>query len=73
MDGKLLIKLFGDILYAKGVINLDELEHLLDLRNPQDLDAYTERILRGDFNAYRRGEHYTGFGTEGADISAVST
>lgn len=59
MDGKLLIKLFGDILYIKGIINADELDGLLDLQDARELDAYTDRLLRGDFNAYKRGEHYT--------------
>lgn len=58
---KLLINLFGDILYSKGVINLDELDGLLELRTAADLDVYTEKMLRGEFNAYKRGEHYTGY------------
>lgn len=59
MDVKIVIALFGDILYAKGVINLDELNGLYDIRNVQDVSAYTDKMLRGDFNAYLRGEHFT--------------
>lgn len=58
MDSKLVIGLFADILYAKGVINYDELMGLYDIQTVADLNPFTEKMLRGDFNAYRTGEHY---------------
>lgn len=59
MDSKLIIGLFADILYSKGVINLDELHGLYDITCVADLNPFTEKMLRGEFNAYRKGEHYT--------------
>lgn len=61
MDAKLLIKLFADILYIKGVLNADELDGLDSIATVRDLDTFTERLLRGEFNAYKQGEHYTGY------------
>lgn len=59
MDSKIVIALFADILYAKSIINLDELNGLYDIANVQDVAAYSEKMLRGEFNAYLKGEHYT--------------
>lgn len=56
---KLLIALFADILYIKGIICYDEFEALMDLKDPSDLDDFTEKLLRGEFNVYRKGEHYS--------------
>ena len=56
---KLVIQLFGDILYHKGILNADEYESLLDTKCVNDLNAYMERMYRGEFDAYKRGEHYT--------------
>ena len=42
----------------KKIICFDELEALLDAKTEQDIHAFTERLLRGDFNVYRKGEHY---------------
>jgi hypothetical protein len=43
----------------KKIICFDELEALLDAKNEQDIYAFTDRLLRGDFNVYRKGEHYS--------------
>lgn len=59
MDGRVSIQLMADILYIKGIICLDELEALLDIRTSKDAEQFTEKLLRGDFNAYRKGEHYS--------------
>ena len=48
----------ADILYMKKIICYDELEALLDAKNEQDIYAFTDRLLRGEFNVYRKGEHY---------------
>lgn len=61
MDVKIIVALFADILYAKGVINLDELNGLYDIRTIEDVSKYSDKILRGDFNAYLKGEHYTSY------------
>ena len=59
MDGRVSIQLMADILYIKGIICLDELEALLDIRTSKDAEQFTEKLLRGDFNVYRKGEHYS--------------
>jgi len=61
MDGKIVIALIVDILYAKGIINLDELNGAYDIATIEDVSKYSERILRGEFNAYLKGEHYTSY------------
>lgn len=58
MDAKIVIALFADILYMKGIICFEELDAIFDIRNEQDVQAFTERLLRGEFNVYKRGEHY---------------
>lgn len=59
MDGKLAIGLFADILYIKGILCYEELEAIQDIKNAEDVGAFIERLLRGDFNVYKRGEVYT--------------
>lgn len=59
MDVKTLIALFADILYIKGIICFEELDGLFDIRNEKDVEAFTEKLLRGEFNVYKRGEHYS--------------
>jgi hypothetical protein len=58
MDGKVVLGLLADILYIKGHICYDEFEALQEVRNEHDVYAFTERLLRGEFNVYKRGEHY---------------
>jgi hypothetical protein len=58
MDGKVVIGLIADILYIKGHICYEEFESLQDVRNEQDVYAFTEKLLRGEFNVFKRGEHY---------------
>lgn len=55
---KLVIGLFADIMYIKGFICYDEFQALMELKTPSDLDAFQEKLLRGEFNVYRKGEHY---------------
>lgn len=59
MDAKIIIGLFADILYMRGLLCFDEMESLLDIKNESDVFAFSERLLRGDFNAYKRGEIYS--------------
>ena len=59
MDGRVAIQLFADILYIKGILCYDEFECLLDIQTSSDAEQFTEKLLRGDFNVYKRGEHYT--------------
>lgn len=59
MDGRVVIQLFADVLYIKGVICLEEFEAMLDIRNSNDAEDFTEKLLCGEFNVYKRGEHYS--------------
>lgn len=53
---KSVIQFFSDVLYLKGVICLDEYEGIMDCCVPKDLDKVFEKMMRGEFNAYRRGD-----------------
>lgn len=55
---KIVIGLLADILYTKEIICFEELEALYDMKTPNDVYTFTERMMRGDFNVYKRGEHY---------------
>lgn len=63
---KMVLKFMADILYVKGILCVEELEAIDNVRTPADLDAVFERILRGDFNVYKRGEVYTGYASTGS-------
>lgn len=62
MMDKLVLGLLADILYIKGIICLDEFEALGDITKPADIDVFVDRMLREDFNVYKRGEAYVGYG-----------
>ena len=66
---KLVLKFFADALYLKGLLCYEELEAIYDIRSPQDLEEVFEKMIRGEFNAYRKGEPYTEYlGEERAGI-----
>lgn len=58
MDSRAVLGLLADILYIKGVICYDEFEAIQDISCEQDCYLFTEKLLRGEFNVYKRGEHY---------------
>ena len=53
---KLTLGFLADLLYCKEVICYEEFEALQAARTPMDLDVITEKMLRGEFNVYKRGE-----------------
>ncbi len=55
---KLLLGFLADILYINGVICFEEFEAIGEIKSPSDLDKFVDRMLRSDFNVYRRGEGY---------------
>lgn len=59
MDGRVVIQLLADILYIKGILCFDEFEALMEVKNASDVGDFTEKLLCGDFNVYRKGEHYS--------------
>lgn len=52
---KVVLKFIADVLYLKGVIFFEELEAIMECRDCNDLDEVFERMMKEDFNAYRRG------------------
>jgi len=55
---KLVLGFLADILYIKGFICFDEFEAIQEVKTPSDLDSLVEKLLRGEFNAHRKGEGY---------------
>lgn len=57
-DAKLIIGFLADILYQKEILCYDEFIAIDELRTPVDLQEFLEKMLRGEFNVYKRGETY---------------
>lgn len=55
---KVVLKFLADVLYVKGFIYFDEFEDIMDASTPEDLDVIVDKMLRGEYNAYKRGEGY---------------
>lgn len=55
---KTLVGFLADVLYMKGIVCYDEFEAIMDAKNEQDLGNVVERMLRGEFNVYKKGESY---------------
>lgn len=53
---KLLVKFLADVLYLKEVICFEEYEGIMDIRNYSDMDKVFEKMMKEEYNAYRRGE-----------------
>lgn len=58
MTGKSVLGFIADVLYIKGVINYDEYESIVECKDDVELGVIVERLLRSDFNAYKKGESY---------------
>lgn len=58
MTPKSVVGFLADVLYVKGLICYDEFEAIMDAKDDRDLGEIVERMLRGDFNAYKKGESY---------------
>lgn len=56
---KVIVQLFADILYVKGILCYDEIDHLLDMSTVGDVENFTDKMFGGVFSAYKRGEAYT--------------
>ena len=55
---KTLISLFADILYDKNLLCYEEMEALQDITSTEDVYAFSDKLLGGGFNVYKRGEVY---------------
>jgi hypothetical protein len=58
IDIKVAIGLFADILYDKGLLCFEEMDALLNISSAEDAYAFSDKLLRGEFNVYKRGEIY---------------
>lgn len=55
---KVLLKFFTDVLYLKGILHSDELDDIYDAATPSDLDTIFEKMFKGEYNGYKKGETY---------------
>ena len=55
---KLLLKFLADVLYLKEVICFEEYEGIMDVKVYEDLDDVFEKMMKEEYNAYKRGEVY---------------
>lgn len=55
---KTVLGFVADVLYLKGIICYDELEAIMDVKSPKDLGDVFERMIRSEFNVYKKGESY---------------
>lgn len=53
---KIVLKFIVDILYLKGILCYEEYSAILDIKEISDMDKHIEKMLKGDFNVYKRGE-----------------
>ena len=55
---KVVLKFLADVLYIKGAICYEMFEEIMDAKTPIDLDNIIEKMIRGEYNVYRKGEGY---------------
>lgn len=48
----------ADVLYIKGLICYEELEAIMDAHSTRDLGDIVEKMLRGEYNVFKKGESY---------------
>jgi predicted metal-binding protein len=66
---KVLLKFFADVLYLKEQLCSEELEDIYEAKTPIDLDNIFEKMMRGEYNVYKRGETYANYGKHRRDES----
>lgn len=63
---KVTIKFLADLMYVKGLLFYEEITDIYEARTPEDLDNIVDKMLRGEYNVYKRGEtYYIGSGDGG--------
>lgn len=58
---KFVLKFLADVLYIKQVICFEELEAIMEVTSFEDLDVIVDKMLRSEYNLYRRGESYEAY------------
>jgi len=51
---KLALGLIADILYMKGILCYEELDAIYNVKDAEDIDKVSDKIIRGDFNVYKQ-------------------
>ena len=55
---KITLKFLADVLYIKGWICFEMFEDIMEAKIPDDLDDIVEKLIKGEYNVYRKGEGY---------------
>ena len=53
---KVVLKFFTDVLYLKGILCFEEYDGIMDCSCYKDLDNVFEKMMREEYNNYRRGD-----------------
>ena len=56
---KVVLGFVADVLYLKGLICFEELEGIMEAKDSSDLGNVFEKMIRGEYNVYKRGEPYS--------------
>lgn len=56
---KTVLGFIADVLYIKGIICYEELEGIMEVKDSSDLGDVFEKMIKGEYNVYKRGEPYT--------------
>lgn len=52
---KVVIKFFADVLYLNNVLCFEEYEDIMECKEPCDLDMVFDKMIKEEYNAYKRG------------------
>lgn len=55
---KIVLGFMADLLYLKGIISFEEFDAIQKTHNVNDLSDVFEKMMRGEYSAYRKGESY---------------
>lgn len=55
---KIVLKFMADLMYVHGMMCYEEYADILESKNFSDLDNIIEKVMREEYNVYKRGEGY---------------
>ena len=58
MDTKVVLKFMADLMYVHGMICYEEYDDILESKDYSDLDNIIEKLIKEEYNVYRKGEGY---------------
>jgi hypothetical protein len=53
---KIILKFVTDVLYLNGILCFEEYDDIMECCTPEDLDKVFEKMMKDQYNRYRRGE-----------------